>query len=47
VKVTVEPVVVTSEERARELRMPGSPTIRLDGLDVDPQARGGTSFGFT
>jgi hypothetical protein len=27
---------VTSDEEAVELRFPGSPTIRIDGRDVDP-----------
>jgi hypothetical protein len=28
---------VSSEEEARELAFPGSPTIRVDGRDVDPE----------
>jgi hypothetical protein len=28
---------VTTEEEARELAFPGSPTIRVDGRDVDPE----------
>ena len=28
---------VTSDEEAERLRFPGSPTIRVDGLDVDPE----------
>ena len=28
---------VSTVEEARELRFPGSPTIRIDGRDVDPQ----------
>jgi len=27
---------VESDEQARELRFPGSPTIRVDGRDIDP-----------
>jgi hypothetical protein len=27
---------VTSQEEAEQLRFPGSPTIRIDGRDVDP-----------
>ena len=33
----IERVVVTSEEQARELDFPGSPTIRLEGEDADPE----------
>ena len=28
---------VFTDEEAQELRFPGSPTIRIDGRDVDPQ----------
>jgi hypothetical protein len=29
---------VLTQEEAEELRFPGSPTIRVDGLDVDPES---------
>jgi hypothetical protein len=32
---------VFSEEEARELAFPGSPTIRVDGRDVDPEGESG------
>jgi hypothetical protein len=32
----VEVVEVETEEQARELRFVGSPTIRVDGQDIDP-----------
>ena len=32
----VEVVKVQTEEQARELRFIGSPTIRVDGQDIDP-----------
>ena len=32
---------VFSEEEARELAFPGSPTIRVDGRDVDPESASG------
>jgi hypothetical protein len=32
----VEVVRVETEEQARELRFVGSPTIRVDGQDIDP-----------
>ena len=36
----IEPAVelreVTTDEEAVELRFPGSPTVRIDGRDVDP-----------
>ncbi len=32
----VEVIKVETKEQARELRLVGSPTIRLDGQDIDP-----------
>jgi hypothetical protein len=32
----VEVIKVETEEQARELRFVGSPTIRVDGRDIDP-----------
>lgn len=32
----VEVVKVETEDQARQLRFVGSPTIRVDGLDIDP-----------
>lgn len=32
----VEVIEVETEERAQELRFVGSPTIRIDGQDIDP-----------
>jgi hypothetical protein len=32
----VEVIKVETEDQARELRFVGSPTIRLDGQDIDP-----------
>jgi len=31
-------VAVQTDAEARELRFPGSPTIRVDGVDVEPDA---------
>jgi len=36
VQATVEEREVTTQEEAEQLRFPGSPTIRVDGRDVDP-----------
>lgn len=42
----VEVVTVTSQEQAEALSFPGSPTIRIDGRDIDPDgaARGSPSL---
>jgi hypothetical protein len=37
VDATVELTQVRSDEEAERLRFPGSPTIRVDGRDVDPE----------
>ncbi|MBE0447846.1 MAG: DUF2703 domain-containing protein [Actinobacteria bacterium] len=41
----VEVVDVQSDEQANEKRFIGSPTIRINGLDVDRNARGVTDYG--
>jgi hypothetical protein len=38
--VPVERREVTTQAEAEELRFPGSPTIRVDGRDVDPFGAG-------
>jgi len=34
----VETVLVESLEDAERLAFPGSPTVRVDGIDIEPQA---------
>ena len=41
----VEEVEVPDAERARQLQFPGSPSIRVNGRDVEPEARSATEFG--
>lgn len=43
--VPIELVEVTSEDEARRLRFLGSPTLRINGVDVDPSAAGRTEYG--
>ena len=38
VEATVERIEVNTDADADELRFPGSPTIRVNGADIDPQA---------
>ena len=40
----IEVVDVTSEQQARERRFFGSPTVRIEGRDVDQQLNGRTEF---
>lgn len=39
-------VEVKDESAARALAFPGSPTIRVNGLDIEPAVRGSTETGF-
>ena len=43
----VEVSEVAAEADAERLRFPGSPTIRVNGADVDPGAADGQPFGLT
>ena len=38
--VSIRMIAVETEEQARQLRFPGSPTVRVDGHDVQPLAEG-------
>lgn len=42
---TVDEVEVRTHEAAQALRFPGSPTVRVNGLDVEPEARAIEHFG--
>lgn len=45
VPADVRVINVTSEAQARELNFIGSPTVRIDGGDVDPSADGAQQYG--
>lgn len=45
--VKLELVEVIDFEQARELNFLGSPTVQVNGVDIDPQVRGTVSSGFT
>ncbi len=46
IRASVERVEVTTETAGR-LRFLGSPTVQVDGVDIDPSARDQTSFGMS
>lgn len=46
VSAEVTEIEVKDESEARALAFPGSPTIRVDGLDVEPALRGSADTGF-
>ena len=45
--VHVDDVVVSTDEEARARGCVGSPTILIEDRDIEPEARGGVSFGVT
>ena len=45
VSVALSERVVTTVDEARALRMPGSPTVRVEGRDVEPGAEDRDDFG--
>jgi hypothetical protein len=46
VDAEVMSIEVKSEEEAKERRFLGSPTVQVDGVDVDPSVRSRTDFSF-
>ena len=47
VDATVEEVEVRNQEDAEALRFFGSPTIQVDGVDIDPEARSRSDYSFS
>jgi Thioredoxin domain len=47
IQIEVRQVQVTSQDQADECRFLGSPTVQIDGQDIDPAARTANAFGFT
>lgn len=44
-EATLETFVVDSPEKAKALRFPGSPTVRVDGRDIEPDADKSLNYG--
>ena len=47
ISVNVEMVMVGTQEQAHELRFLGSPTVQIDGRDIEPSASDSVAFGLT
>ena len=47
ISINFEHIVVNTAEEAYEHRHIGSPTVQINGLDIDPFARDITQFGIT
>ena len=46
VAAEIEGVEVKSAEEAERLRFLGSPTVRVNGVDIEPSARASKAYGF-
>ncbi len=46
-KIKLEHIVVKTPEEAKKHRHVGSPTVQINGLDIDPGAREINQFGIT
>jgi hypothetical protein len=47
IPIRVHEIVVQSPQQASDLRFLGSPTVQVNGLDVDPAARRRVDYGVT
>lgn len=47
ISIDFEQVVIQSQEEARMHRHIGSPTVQVDGIDIEPEARVVQQFGLT
>lgn len=45
ISIRVRKILVRSSEQATDLKFLGSPTVHINGLDIDPAARDSTYFG--
>ncbi len=44
--LNLETIRVEDQRQAEDLRFLGSPTVQINGLDIDPGARDSTLYGF-
>lgn len=47
IAIALERLLVETPEQAHALAFLGSPTVQVDGRDVEPEARSRTDFGLT
>ena len=45
--LTAQPAFITQPEDAKQMRFLGSPTVQINGKDVEPAARSRSNFGFS
>lgn len=46
IKMNFQKILVKTQKEANDLRFLGSPTIQVNGIDIDPSARDTNIFGF-
>lgn len=46
-RIDISRQIVTTQEEANQYRFIGSPTIQIDGLDLQPEMRTNTKYGYT
>jgi hypothetical protein len=46
-EIHIDRVVVRTDAEVQEHKFLGSPTVRINGLDIEPSARSSTQYGFT
>jgi hypothetical protein len=47
VSIRLSEILVQSADQATELKFLGSPTVHVNGADIDPAARANTNYGLT
>jgi hypothetical protein len=47
IPIALEPMLVETPEQAQQLKFLGSPTVQVEGLDIEPEARTSRDFGLT
>ena len=45
-QVQLRKILVSSQEEANEWRFLGSPTVQINGIDIDPAVRDANDYGF-
>jgi hypothetical protein len=46
-RIELEQKIISTQEEAKTLKFHGSPTVLINGLDLDPNMRDNTAYGFT
>ncbi len=46
IEIDLKAVPVETQDQAQQWKFLGSPTVQINGLDIEPSARSATAFGF-